>query len=83
MTILVDDPIWPWRGYRWAHMVSDHSYEELHEFASNLGIPRRGFQGDHYDIPDYMHQEAIDLGAILVNSRILVRRLREAGLRNR
>lgn len=81
MTILVDQAIWPWRGHRWAHLVSDHSYDELHIFAEQLGIPRRGFQGDHYDIPDYMHAIAIVNGAVLVDSRILVRRLRAAGLR--
>lgn len=83
MTILIDNAIWPWRGHRWAHLVSDHSYEELHLFAAKMGIPLRGFQGDHYDVPDYMHEQAIALGAELVDSRDLVRRLRRAGLRSR
>ena len=33
-------------------MVSDASLDELHDFAQPLGIPRRAFQGDHYDIPE-------------------------------
>ncbi|HEU5082871.1 MAG TPA: DUF4031 domain-containing protein [Acidimicrobiales bacterium] len=83
MAILVDQPIWPWRGHRWAHLVSDESYDELHEFAERLGIPRRAFQGDHYDIPAHIREEAIALGAEAVDARVLVRRLRAAGLRVR
>lgn len=81
--ILVDPAVWPWRGHRWAHLVSDESYDELHEFAQRLGIPRRAFQGDHYDVPAYLREEAIALGAEPVDSRVLVRRLRAAGLRKR
>lgn len=81
--ILVDQPIWPWRGERWAHLVSDESHDELHEFAARLGIPRRGFQGDHYDLPASLRLRAIELGAVPVDARDLVRRLRAAGLRRR
>jgi len=81
--ILVDQAIWPWRGHRWAHLVSDESYDELHEFAARLGIPRRAFQGDHYDVPAHLREAAIALGAQPVDARVLVRRLREAGLRQR
>lgn len=83
MAILVDQAIWPWRGHRWAHLVSDQSYDELHEFAARLGIPRRAFQSDHYDVPAHLRDEAIALGAEPVDARVLVRRLREAGLRQR
>ena len=34
------------------HLVSDASLDELHEFAAAHDIPRRGFQGDHYDVPE-------------------------------
>ena len=81
MTILVDAAIWPFEGRKWAHLVSDASFEELHEFAERLGIPRRAFQGDHYDVPTEYRERAIDLGAQPVASRVLVRRLRAAGLR--
>jgi len=81
VTVLVDDAIWPFDGRRWAHLVSDVSYEELHEFAERLGIPRRGFQGDHYDIPESYRAEALRLGAVPVGSRELLHRLRGAGLR--
>ena len=81
--ILVDQAIWPWRGRRWAHLVSDESYDELHEFAARLGLRREAFQGDHYDVPDEYRTRAIELGATPVDARDLVRRLRAAGLRKR
>jgi Protein of unknown function (DUF4031) len=81
MAILVDEAVWPWRGRRWAHLVSDESYEELHRFAAQLGIPPHVFQGDHYDVPTELRLRALDLGATAVNSRELVVRLRAAGLR--
>jgi hypothetical protein len=83
MTILVDEAIWPWRGRRWAHLVSDSSYDELHEFAARLGLPRHIFQGDHYDVPTEIRASAIELGARAVSSRELLVRLRDAGLRIR
>ncbi len=79
--ILVDEARWPWRGRRWAHLVSDASYDELHAFAARLGIPRRAFQGDHYDVPTEWRLTAIELGAAPVPSRELLTRLRDAGLR--
>ena len=81
VSILVDAAIWPLRGDHWAHLISDSSYDELHEFARGLGIPRRGFQGDHYDVPSGLREAAILGGAEAVDSRELVRRLRESGLR--
>ncbi len=79
--ILVDQARWPWRGRRWAHLVSDESYDELHGFAARLGLPRRIFQGDHYDVPTELRERAIRLGATPLDSRELVVRLRAAGLR--
>jgi hypothetical protein len=81
MAVLVDEARWWWRGRRWCHLVSDESLEELHDFAAALDIPRRAFQGDHYDIPEEHRAEVIAAGAVVVPSRELVRRLRDAGLR--
>ena len=61
--------------------MSDVDLDELHAFAERVGIPRRGFQGDHYDVPEDFHDEMLAAGAELVESRELVRRLRAAGLR--
>jgi Protein of unknown function (DUF4031) len=46
-----------------------------------LGLPRRAFHGDHYDVPAEHRARAIELGAVPVTSRDLVTRLRESGLR--
>ena len=81
MTVLIDAPRWWYRGRRWSHLVSDESLDELHTFAGRVGIPRRGFQGDHYDVPEEYLADLLAAGADLVESRELVRRLREAGLR--
>ena len=81
MTVLVDPAVWSWRGRRWAHLVSDRSLAELHDFAADLGIDPRLFDGDHYDIPAELHQRALELGAVAVEGRELVRRLRASGLR--
>lgn len=83
MAILVDRAIWPARGRRWAHLVSDSSYDELHRFAGALGLDERLFHRDHYDLPEERHAAAVALGASLVESRELARRLRAAGLRAR
>jgi hypothetical protein len=81
MAILVDEARWPWRGRRWAHLVSDVSYDELHRFAVLIGKRRAAFQGDHYDVDEAERELALRAGAVAVNSRELVSRLRAAGLR--
>jgi hypothetical protein len=77
----VDAAVWRWRGQLWAHLVSDVSYDELHAFAAALGVPRRAFQGDHYDIPAPLRDRALALGAEPVRARELLSRLKQAGLR--
>ena len=79
--MLVDEPLWWWKGRRWCHLVSDESLEELHAFAARAGLPRRAFQGDHYDVPEEVRPDVIAAGATVVTSRELLRRLRGAGLR--
>ena len=81
MAVLIDEPRWWFRNQRWCHMVSDVSYDELHDFAAARGIPRRAFQGDHYDVPEAHRAEMVAAGAVEVESRELLRRLRAAGLR--
>jgi hypothetical protein len=81
--ILIDPPVWPGWDRVWSHLVSDESYEELHEFARLVGIPARGFDRDHYDVPSDKYDEMVAAGAIPVASRVLVRRLIESGLRHR
>jgi hypothetical protein len=61
--------------------VSDTSVEELHDFASRVGIPRRGFEGDHYDVPEERYAAVVAAGALPTDGRELLKRLRDSGLR--
>ena len=81
--ILIDPPAWPAWNRVWSHLVSDVSYDELHEFARLAGIPARGFDRDHYDVPSDRYDDLIAAGATPVSSRILVARLIASGLRHR
>jgi uncharacterized protein DUF4031 len=84
VTVLIDTPVWLWRGRRWSHLVSDVSHDELHAFAEEaLDIPRRAFQGDHYDVPEELYDRAVAAGAEPVGCRELLQRLLGAGLRVR
>ncbi|NYD40659.1 DUF4031 domain-containing protein [Nocardioides panaciterrulae] len=83
MTVLVDPPLTAGHGRMWSHLASDDSYEELHAFARTVGIPERGFDRDHYDVPSEWYDDVVAAGALPVSSRELVRRLIAAGLRRR
>lgn len=83
MTLLIDPPNSPGHGRMWSHLASDTSFDELHRFAEGLGIPRRGFDRDHYDIPADRYEQVVAAGALPVTSRELISRLRAAGLRRR
>ena len=83
MTLLIDPPNSAGHGRLWSHLASDESYDELHRFAAGLGIPLRGFDRDHYDIPAERYEQVVAAGALPVSSRELIRRLKDAGLRRR
>jgi hypothetical protein len=70
MAVYVDEPIWPWRGRLWCHLTADTT-DELHAFATQLGLKRSSFQSrpgrpwrDHYDITEPKRRQAVALGAI-------------------
>ena len=81
MTVLIDRPTWPAHGTVWAHLVSDESLAELHAFAAANGVPRRGFDLDHYDVPERSYDALVAAGAEPVGNGELVRRLLRSGLR--
>ena len=80
---MIDPPAVPSRGRMWSHLASDTSFDELHAFARELGIPERGFDRDHYDVPSEWYDQVLALGVEPVSSRELVTRLVAAGLRRR
>lgn len=81
MAVLIDPPAWPAHGRLWSHLVSDTALAELHAFAAAAGVPERGFEGDHYDVPAERYAALVDAGAEPVSSRELLARLVAAGLR--
>lgn len=83
MTLLIDPPNAPGHGRLWSHLASDASYDELHVFARSLGIPARGFDRDHYDVPASHYDRVVAAGAQPISSRDLVERLVAVGLRRR
>ncbi len=83
MTVYIDPPTWPGHGRLWSHLISDSSYEELHAFADSLGLPRRAFERDHYDVIEERFDSAVRAGALVVSSREIVALLQGSGLRRR
>lgn len=79
MSVLVD-PVRHYPHVRlavrdWCHMAVDGSFEELHEFAASLGIPRGRFHGDHYDLPPWVRDRAVALGAEEVSTAEMLQRM--------
>lgn len=76
MTVFCDDmfkyPMGRYRGMKMSHMVGD-TEAELHEMARKIGVSRRHYQGDHYDICFSKRQLAVSLGAVETTVRELAR----------
>lgn len=81
MAILIDPPRVEAHGRRWSHLVSDSDLDELHAFARRCGIPARGFEGDHYDVPEEGYADVVAAGAVPTSARDLLRALVASGLR--
>ena len=76
MSVYVDNyraPFRSQRGFilRMSHMLAD-TPEELHSMAERIGVARRWFQGDHYDVCEAKRLAAIKLGAVACQPRDLV-----------
>ncbi|WP_435738813.1 DUF4031 domain-containing protein [Cellulosimicrobium sp. PMB13] len=81
MTVYVDPPAWPAHGTLFSHLVSDSSLAELHALAEAIGLSRRAFDLDHYDVAAERYDDAVAAGAVPVDGRELARRLGASGLR--
>lgn len=75
MAIYVDNERIPWRGTLWCHLVAD-SLDELHRFASKLGLKRAWFQDKasypHYDVTMSVRERALGLGALPARKRQMI-----------
>jgi len=81
MAIWIDPPSWPAHGHLWSHVISDTSYDELRAFAAQAGIPARGYDGDHFDVPQESYAALVAAGARPIGGKELARLLRNSGLR--
>lgn len=85
MTVYVDTLTdWGWKLGRSCHMIAD-SDEELHAFAKSIGLKREWFQPPrdnmygfpHYDLTARRRSQAVRKGAVEVDRRFVVDRIRE------
>jgi len=70
LAVYVDDMKAPYRGMLMCHMVGDTD-EEVHAMAARIGIARRWYQGDHYDISLGKRALAVQYGAREITMRQL------------
>ena len=66
MAVYVDSMRAPYGRMIMCHMIAD-SDAELHEMADKIGISRRWFQGDHYDICLSKRARAVAAGAVEIS----------------
>lgn len=81
MTVYVDDAFIKYRGMYMSHMVADTT-DELIEMIDAIGVPRKfiqfkGTSKEHFDISRQMRSKAVDLGAVEVSTRQIVRIIRQ------
>lgn len=80
MTVYVDDAKNPYGRMKMSHMIAD-SLDELHRMATKIGIQREHFQDKripHYDLCQSKKALAMQLGAVEVSSRVLIKIVRTA-----
>ena len=74
MTVYVDDmyklPMGEFRGMKMSHMIATTD-DELHAMAARIGMERRWFQRDHYDVPLPKRALAVQYGAVEITIREL------------
>lgn len=63
MSVYVDDMRAPFGRMVMCHMIGD-TPGELHAMAEKIGVARRWYQGDHYDICLAKRALAIGYGAV-------------------
>jgi hypothetical protein len=85
MTVYVDDmylsPMGRFGRMKMSHMIAD-TEAELHAMAARIGVARRWYQGDHYDIAISKRALAVAAGAREITLRQLacMAALRKRGL---
>ena len=62
MSVYVDDMRAPFRRMIMCHMIAD-TEDELHAMAALIGVARKWYQGNHYDVCLQMRALAVANGA--------------------
>lgn len=81
MTIYVDNAFIEHNNSKWCHLIGD-TEKELHYFALMIGLELRWFQSPpkvkypHYDIVETKRKLAVQLGAVEVSTRELIKILK-------
>src|ERR1051325_6794252 len=70
MTVYVDDMRAPYGRLIMCHMIADTEVE-LHAMADRIGVARKWYQGDHYDIALSKRALAVGFGAREITMRQL------------
>lgn len=70
MAVYVDDMRARFRRMVLCHMIAD-TEEEIHAMADKIGVARRWYQGDHYDICQSKRALAVAYGAREITGRQL------------
>jgi hypothetical protein len=68
MAVYVDNMRAPFGRLIMCHMIAD-SEGELHAMADAIGVARKWYQGDHYDICLSKRAKAVSLGGIEITLR--------------
>lgn len=63
MPVYVDSMRAPFGRMLMCHMIAD-TEAELHAMADRIGVARRWYQGDHYDIAQSKRRLAVEAGAV-------------------
>ena len=86
MSVYVDDmyqyPMGQFRRMKMSHMIAD-TEEELHAMADKIGLSRRWYQGDHYDVSMSLRAKAVAAGAVEITLRELALKSREQRMARR
>ncbi|QXG47313.1 DUF4031 domain-containing protein [Pseudomonas viridiflava] len=79
MAVYVDSEEILWRGKLWCHLAAD-TLDELHSFASRLGLRKSWFQSKgypHYDVTVSVRERALRMGAIDADRETIVVRCKQ------
>lgn len=70
MTVYIDDAFIQYGRMKMCHLMSDEvgeTHDEIHQFASGIGLKKSWFHNDHYDVSISKRELAIQHGAVEIS----------------